>query len=142
MLLKQKILAVVMAVGLLIFIIDTVRRRKLREEYAWLWVLIGTVILILSLWQNFLYSLTGLLGIELPINTVFFFGLMFMVFINLHVSVKISQLTNQVKRLTQALALKKDGETMDEGRGEEQTSTIERSAFKDKSQESEDRDKS
>ncbi len=108
MLLKQKMLAVGMAVGLLIFIIETVRRRKLREEYAWLWVLIGIVILALSLWQGLLRAITSLLGIELPINTVFFFGLMFVVFINLHFSVKISQLTDQVKRLTQELALKKE----------------------------------
>ncbi len=97
-----------MAVGLLIFIIETVRRRKLREEYAWLWVLIGIIILVLSLWEESLRVITGFLGIELPINTVFFFGLMFVVFINLHFSVKISQLTNQVKRLTQELAIKKE----------------------------------
>ncbi|MEA1928913.1 MAG: DUF2304 domain-containing protein [Candidatus Auribacterota bacterium] len=105
---KQKILAVVVAVGLLIFIIETVRRRKLREEYAWLWVLIGIIILGLSLWQGLLRAITSFMGIELPVNTVFFFGLMFVVFINLHFSVKISQLTNQVKRLTQELALKKN----------------------------------
>jgi len=116
---KQKILAIVMAVGLLVFIIDTVRRRRLREEYAWLWVLIGMIILVLSLWQDFLRAITSFLGIELPINTVFFFGLMFVVFINLHFSVKISQLTDQVKRLTQELAIRrtKDGERRTENGG-------------------------
>jgi hypothetical protein len=102
---NQKLLAATMAAGLLIFIIETVRRRKLREEYAWLWVVVGTLILILALWPTFLQRITNLLGIELPVNTVFFFGLMFMFFINLHFSVKISELTNQVKRLTQELAL-------------------------------------
>jgi len=108
-----------MAVGLLIFIIETVRRRRLREEYAWLWVLIGIIILVLSLWEESLRAITGLLGIELPVNTVFFFGLMFVVFINLHFSVKISQLTNQVKRLTQELAIKKEDGREDEGRRDE-----------------------
>jgi hypothetical protein len=107
---NQKLLAAAMAVALLIFIIETVRRRKLREEYAWLWVMIGVIILVLALWPDLLALITGLLGIELPINTVFFFGLMFMVFINLHFSVKISLLTNQVKRLAQELALS-EGET-------------------------------
>lgn len=116
---KQKILALVMAVGLLIFIIETVRRRRLREEYAWLWVLIGIIILVLSLWEDSLRAITGFLGIELPINTVFFFGLMFVVFINLHFSVKISQLTNQVKRLTQELAIKKEEGRENMGRKEE-----------------------
>jgi len=102
---KQKIVAVAVALGLLIFIIDIVRRRKLREEYAWLWVLVGTIVLALSLWQDLLTAVTRLLGIQLPVNTVFFFGLLFIVFINLHFSVKISQLTDQVKRLNQEIAL-------------------------------------
>ena len=105
-----------MAVGLLIFIIETVRRRRLREEYAWLWVLIGIIILVLSFWEQSLQAVTRFLGIELPINTVFFFGLMFVVFINLHFSVKISQLTDQVKRLTQELAIKRGSEPEDEGK--------------------------
>ncbi len=101
----QKLLAAVLASALLVFIIETVRRRKLREEYAWLWVLVGVIILTLALWPGLLWMITGLLGIELPVNTVFFFGLMFIVFINLHFSVKISELTNQVKRLAQEIAI-------------------------------------
>ena len=107
MLFKQKLMAVLMAVGLLVFIIETVRRRKLREEYAWLWMLVGLIVLLLSLWEGLLSTLTRWMGIQIPANTVFFFGLMFMVFINLHFSVKISQLTDQVKRLTQEIALEK-----------------------------------
>jgi len=105
----QKLLAAVLASALLIFIIETVRRRKLREEYAWLWVLVGIVILTLALWPGLLWTITKLLGIELPVNTVFFFGLMFMVFINLHFSVKISELTNQVKRLAQEISILEGG---------------------------------
>ncbi len=104
---KQKLIAVLMAIGLLLFIIEVVRRRKLREEYAWLWILVGVSVLLLSLWESLLNSLTRFMGIQLPANTVFYFGLMFMIFINLHFSVKISLLTNQVKRLTQELALAK-----------------------------------
>ncbi len=104
---KQKLIVALMAIGLLVFIVEVVRRRKLREEYAWLWILVGVVVLLLSLWERLLDSLTSLFGIQIPANTVFFFGLMFMIFINLHFSVKISHLTNQVKRLTQEIALAK-----------------------------------
>ena len=107
MLFKQKLIAALMAVGLLLFIIEVVRRRKLREEYAWLWILVGMVVLLLSLWESLLNALSRFMGIQIPVNTVFFFGLMFMIFINLHFSVKISLLTNQVKRLTQEIALAK-----------------------------------
>jgi hypothetical protein len=102
---KQQLLAVLLSLGLLVFIVDAVRRRKLREEYAWLWILVGAVIAVLSLWQSLLDAITGLMGIQLPVNTVFFFGLVFIVFINLHFSIRISRLTNEVKRLTQEIAI-------------------------------------
>jgi len=102
---KQQLIAILLAAGLLIFIIDAVRRRKLREEYAWLWILVGVVIVVLSLWRDLLGTITALMGIQLPANTVFFFGLVFIVFINLHFSIRISRLTDRVKRLTQDLAL-------------------------------------
>ena len=104
--LKQRMVALIIAAALLVFIVEIVRRRKLREEYSWLWIMVGSVIMVLALWPALLQNLTHWLGIELPVNTVFFFGLMFMVFINLHFSVKISDLTDQVKRLTQELALR------------------------------------
>ena len=106
--LKQRMVAVIIAAALLVFIIEIVRRRKLREEYSWPWILVGSVITVLALWPTLLLNLTHWLGIQLPVNTVFFFGLMFMVFINLHFSVKISDLTDQVKRLTQELALREE----------------------------------
>ena len=106
--LKQRMVAVIIAASLVIFIIEIVRRRKLREEYSWLWIMVGSVIMVLALWPTLLLNLTHGLGIQLPVNTVFFFGLIFMVFINLHFSVKISELTDQVKRLTQELALREE----------------------------------
>ena len=55
---KQIILAIVLSVGLLVFIIEAVRRRRLREEYAWLWLLVGVVMLALSVWYDLLNFLT------------------------------------------------------------------------------------
>lgn len=104
---RQIILAVTLSLGLLVFIIEAVRRRRLREEYAWLWLLVGVVMLLLALWPGLVDFLTRQMGIELPINTVFFFGMIFVIFINLHFSIKVSHLTNQVKRLTQEIALLK-----------------------------------
>ena len=44
---KQKLIVALMAIGLLVFIVEVVRRRKLREEYAWLWILVGVVVPVL-----------------------------------------------------------------------------------------------
>jgi len=103
--LRQMVLAISLSVGLLILIFELVRRRKLREEYSWLWMLTGAVILILAIWYDLLLFITHLVGAVLPASTLFLFGIFFLVLINLYFSVKVSTLTNQIKRLAQEVAI-------------------------------------
>lgn len=103
--LRQKILAILLSVGLIILIFELVRRRKLREEYSWLWMLTGVVIFVLAIWHGLLLFISRLLGIALPASTIFLFGGFFLILINLYFSVKISTLTTQVKELVQRQAI-------------------------------------
>ena len=102
---QQRTLTLIIAFGVLLLIIELVRRRKLREEYSWLWLLTGFVIVLLVLWDGSLKFITYLTGIIAPQSIVFFFGLMFLMLINIHYSVKISELSNQVKNLAQKIAI-------------------------------------
>ncbi|MDP2158145.1 MAG: DUF2304 domain-containing protein [Nitrospirota bacterium] len=104
---QLKILAAVIGVTLFIYIVELVRKRRLREEYAWLWMLTGLMIVVLSLWYDLLVFLGRLLGGILPSALLFFFGLLSLLLICLHLSIKLSTLTDQVKRLAQELALTK-----------------------------------
>lgn len=103
--LRQKILAILLSVGLIILIFELVRRRKLREEYSWLWMLTGVVIFVLVIWHDLLLFVTRLLGIALPASTIFLFGVFFLILINLYFSVKISTLSAQIKELAQRQAI-------------------------------------
>lgn len=105
MFLRQKIFAILVSIGLVVLIFDLVRRRKLREEYSWLWILTGVVIFILAVWHGLLVFITRLMGAVLPTSTLFFFGVFFLILINLYFSVKISTLTDQIRKLAQKLAI-------------------------------------
>lgn len=102
---RQKIFALVAAIALCIFIVEMVRRRKLREEYSWLWLLTGFGVIVLALWYDLLVFITDMIGAVLPTTTIFIFGLLFLLLIALHYSVKISALTDQVRKLAQHLAI-------------------------------------
>lgn len=102
---QQKIVALVFSLGLLVLIIELVRRKKLREEYSFLWIITSFFIFLLVVWEGLFKLVMGLLGAQAPASTVFFCGIFFIVLISLHFSVKISRLTNQVKDLAQKLAL-------------------------------------
>jgi hypothetical protein len=82
-----------------------VRRRRLDEEYSFLWLLIGAGIILLVLWQGLLKWMTNLIGAVSPTTTIFIFGIVILFLINLHFSVKISKLGRQLKDLTQQIAL-------------------------------------
>lgn len=101
----QKVFALLLGIGILALILEMVRRRKLGEEYSFLWLLIGAGIVILVLWQGLLEWVTRLIGAVAPTTTIFIFGIVILVLINLHFSVKISKLSKQVKDLTQQIAL-------------------------------------
>jgi hypothetical protein len=106
--LRQKIFAIIISLSLLVFIIELVRRKKLREEYSWLWLLTGAIILILALLYDLLQGITYLIGAGLPTSTLFFLGLVFLILIAIQFSVKVSELNNQVKNLAQENGLLKN----------------------------------
>ena len=105
MTLQQKIFAFIISFLVFITIIYLVKKGKLREEYSWLWLLTGLVILTLVIWYDLLLFLTKLIGAVLPTTTLFIFGIIFLVLIVLHFTIKISALTNQIKNLAQKISL-------------------------------------
>ena len=113
---QLKTVAVFIGAALFIYIIEMVRKRKLREEYAWLWLLTGMMIVVLSVWYDLLLYLGALLGGILPSALLFFFGLIVLLLICLHLSIKISALTDQVKRLSQEIAIMKSDSKGRDGR--------------------------
>lgn len=101
----SKTLSIILSLTLLLVIFELVRRRKLKEKYAILWIFTGLGILILAVFNNLLSGMAHLFGIKLPINVVYFFGIFFIIIINLHFSMVISALYEQNKKIAQKLAL-------------------------------------
>ena len=103
--LNQRIFALSLAILFLVFVLDLARRKKLRVEYSILWSMTAGAILILVLWYDSLVFMTKWIGAVLPTTTLFIFGLMFLLFVNLHFSVKLSELSEQVKNLAHEIAM-------------------------------------
>jgi len=102
---RQKIIALVFGLSLLIVIIELVRRRKLKEEYSWLWIAAGVAVLVIGLSNTLLIKITHFIGAGFPASTLFFFGIFFVMALALQFSVKISRLETKVKNLAQEIAI-------------------------------------
>ena len=103
--LHQTLFALVTSVLAFLFVLELVRRRRLREEYSWLWLLTAGVMVLLAVWFRLLVVITHLVGAVTPINTLLLCAVLFLFAIAVHYSVIISRLTTQVKNLAQELAL-------------------------------------
>lgn len=102
---RVQIVGILGAGALLLTILELVRRRRLLERYALLWLLAGVVLLGLAIWRGALEQLAAALGIASPPNALFFVAFGFVLLLLLHFSVAVSRLTDQSKILAQRVAL-------------------------------------
>lgn len=102
---RIRIIAILICVFLVAYVFELVRRKHLSEEYSMGWLVTGTLMLILSISEDLLIWVSDLVGATLFTSTLFFSGLLFLMIICLHFSIRISALTNQVRKLTQNMAI-------------------------------------
>jgi hypothetical protein len=104
--LKISIAATIASVVLLLVVFELIRSRRLREQYALLWLATGLVLLVLSVWREGLNTIAGWLGVRgYPPAVLFAIGLLFVILVLLHYSTVISRLSDQNTILAQRLAL-------------------------------------
>jgi hypothetical protein len=99
-------LVAILAAGIvLLAVLELVRRRRLMERYALLWLLSALVLLGLAAWRNGLEVIGHALGIVYPPNALFIVALGFVLLLLLHFSSAVSHLSDQTKVLAQRAAL-------------------------------------
>jgi hypothetical protein len=102
---RLQIVAIIGAVGLLLFVLELVRRRALMERYALLWMFSSLVILGLAVWDDALTRIARAMGIISAPNALFFVAVGFILVLLLHFSAAMSRLSDQSKVLAQRHAL-------------------------------------
>ncbi|MGH3049666.1 MAG: DUF2304 domain-containing protein [Gaiellaceae bacterium] len=100
------ILGSIASFSLVLVVLDLIRRHRLRERYALLWLLTGLVLTALSAWRHGLNTIAGWVGVRgYPPAVLFAVGILFILAVLLHYSTVISRLTDQNVLLAQRLAL-------------------------------------
>jgi hypothetical protein len=101
----QRIAVIGIAVLVFGIVLELVRRRRLMERYALLWLAAALLLLVLAIWRGLLTTVSADLGIHYPPSTLFAVAFGFIVLLLLSVSIVISRLSEQNKRLAQHVAL-------------------------------------
>jgi hypothetical protein len=102
---KIQLLGILGTGALLLIVLELVRRRRLAERYALLWLVSALVLLVLAAWRGALTAVASLIGIASPPNALFFLAFATILIVLLHFSVVISRLSDQTKVLAQRVAM-------------------------------------
>ena len=92
-------------VVLLIFVIRSVRSKRLKEEYALLWIFMSVVLAVAPLLIDLIDTVAFAIGIDYPPALLIVITLSCFVLIFFQLSVTISRFSEQIRKLTQELAL-------------------------------------
>jgi hypothetical protein len=90
---------------LLAFIVEVVRRRRLSEAYALLWIGVGVGVLLLGVLRPLVDRLSRLVGVRYGANLVFAVALVFLVVVCVNLSMHVSHLEEKVQSLAEEIAL-------------------------------------
>jgi hypothetical protein len=101
---RAQVIAVIATLAIFLFVLELVRRRRLVERYALLWMTAAFALLVLAIWTDGLDVIKDMMGIEEPANAIFIlaFGVAFLLLLNF--SVVTSRLGEQNKILAQETA--------------------------------------
>ncbi|HEV3378077.1 MAG TPA: DUF2304 domain-containing protein [Thermoleophilaceae bacterium] len=103
--LRLQLVAVAASLLLLVVVFELVRRKRLLERYALLWLLSAFVLLLLSAWRDLLEHVATAIGIHYAPSALFVIAFSFVLLLLLHFSLVVSRLADQSKVLAQRLAL-------------------------------------
>ena len=106
----------ILVFSLFVYLVHEIRAKKVDIRYILPWLVLDFILFQAVTFPNGVKWICNLLGIQTPSNMVFFFGIIFLLFIVFSLTLTVSKLNDEIKELTQRIALyeAKDIETNEE----------------------------
>jgi hypothetical protein len=102
---RARFVQILAGVCVILVILELVRRRRLREEYALSWLLAGAVVVALGVAPEVLWYVSPLLGVEYPPILLVTAGLFLIGLVLLSQVVTISEMARKNRDLAQQVAI-------------------------------------
>jgi hypothetical protein len=99
------IFGIAAAALVLVVVIELLRRRQLRERHAIWWLIAGVFALIAGIFPDTLTWAASVVGIELPVNLVFFVSIAILFLVCLQHSAELTRLESKTRILAERVAL-------------------------------------
>ena len=100
-----QILSILFSLFLLVLIVFLIRKKKIREEYAILWIAIFTIFLLLSVFRGIIDKISSLLGIQYQPASLFLILIGYTFLLMFHFSLVISDMKKKINAMATALTI-------------------------------------
>jgi len=102
---KIQWLMIVVSVGLTGHLVNLIRKRRLYERYAIIWLLAAMGMLFFSIFRPEINRVAYWFGVDYPPSLILVFAVLALVFIGLHFSLVLTRVKKDQARLVQEMAL-------------------------------------
>lgn len=99
------IAAFLLALAIVAVVVEMLRRKKLREKYAVLWLIVGVATLVLAAFPRLLNIVAEFVGVQLPSNLLFIMSILMLLGVCLHLSWEISVVEDETRTLAEEVAI-------------------------------------
>ncbi|MCF2681480.1 DUF2304 domain-containing protein [Faecalicatena contorta] len=100
-----RILLIVSAVLMLLFMLRKIRQSKLKIEYTVFWILFASILTIMGIFPKVFYKISDFIGFQSPISMVFLVVIFVLIVRMFFMTIQISQLENKIDNLVQQIAI-------------------------------------
>lgn len=97
--------AFILSVVILLLVFDMLRRKKIREKYAALWLVVGLAMLVLAAFPRLLEFVAEALNVQVPSNLLFAMSIVLALGVCLHLSWEISVVEDETRILAEESAI-------------------------------------
>lgn len=99
------IAAFLLALAIVALVVEMLRRKKLREKYAALWLIVGVATLVLAAFPRLLNIVAEYVGVQVPSNLLFAMSILMLLGVCLHLSWEISVVEDETRTLAEEVAI-------------------------------------
>ena len=100
-----RILLIVSAILMLVFMLKKIRQAKLKIEYMVFWIAFSVILVIMGIFPKMLYLISDFLGFQSPINMVYLVIIFVLIVKMFFMTLQISQLEHKIEALAQQNAI-------------------------------------
>lgn len=102
-----RVILIVSAILLFLYMIKKIRQAKMKIEHTIFWLLFSAILIIIGIFPQIVYVVSKWIGFQSPVNMVFLMIIFILIVKSFLATLEISHLENKVDSLVQQIAVEK-----------------------------------